>query len=431
MSAPRFSVLVPTRQRPETLKHTLATVLAQERDDFEVIVADNCGGPETRQVVESFGSKLLQHARSDQVLPMAENWERGLSLCRGEYVTVLGDDDALLPSSLASADKLIRTTGAEVLSWRPHVYWWPDTIASWLRNLLFLKFGNGASWIQSRPVLEQFYSGELGFIMVPAIYWSFFHRRILDEGRRRHGAFFVPTDAPPDVASGILALHLTERFAYSTRALSLRGNSGRSNGTAQWMRSLGGEQRETYYREERVGLRGMVHHSLVPSPNLTIFIASTKLKCKELYFPNDDVLAVDLRGVVQAMLAELNLDPNAYEDNLRDALALAEKIDMHIEPNSIPPRRPVTPSAHSGLIVDDGSIEGIVVNCNKANIYTIAEAARLVDAIMPPVEIYLEDAGKSGKTLGAESYSSGQAAPPPPEETRGKWWSRLRPKTRR
>ena len=53
MSRPRFSIVVPTRQRPHTLPYTLASILNQDHDSFEVIVADNASSSETRAVVEA------------------------------------------------------------------------------------------------------------------------------------------------------------------------------------------------------------------------------------------------------------------------------------------------------------------------------------------------------------------------------------------
>lgn len=412
LSRPLFSVLVPTRERPDTLRHTLATVASQGREDYEIVVADNCGGPETRRVVEKLGSPLVRYTRSDEVLPMAENWERGLALCTGDYITVLGDDDAFLPSTLTLAEKLIAATDAELVSWRPQTYWWPDTIAYWNRNRLYMNFGNTAAMIDSRPALEQFYNGTIGFGMIPTVYTAFFHRRIIEEARRRHGAFFVPADAPPDVSSGILGLHLSRRFAFSDRALTLRGNSAKSNGTAQWMRSLGSEQREVYFREERVGVKGMIHPSLVPSPNLIVLIASTKLKCKERYFPDDAALAVDLRGVVAAMLANLNHDPAAYDENLRDARELAAKLGMTIEPGSIPPKAfGEKPSGWGPIVDQNGHLEGLCVNCDLAGAFDVAAAARLVESLSPPAEAFLVRAAPGADEATADvSYETAQAA---------------------
>src|SRR5438046_750851 len=83
MTTPKFSVLIPTRDRPATLRHTLATVLSQPGDDYEVIVADNYGTPETRQLIDENARPNLRYTRSEEILPMAENWERGLELCEG------------------------------------------------------------------------------------------------------------------------------------------------------------------------------------------------------------------------------------------------------------------------------------------------------------------------------------------------------------
>jgi glycosyltransferase involved in cell wall biosynthesis len=385
VSAPRFSILVPTRDRPATLRHTLATVAAQPGDDYEIVVADNCGGPETRAIVEALEAPAVRYLRSDEILPMAENWERGLAQCSGEYVTVLGDDDGLVPSTLTLARRLIDITRSELISWSPHAYWWPDTIVPWMRNLLIVNPEDGATQYESRDVLEAFYRSAIGFADIPMIYTAFFHRRVVEEAKRRHGGFFVPREAAPDISSGILGLHLTQTFIVSKRPLSIRGNSGKSNGTAQWARSLGAEQRAIYFREERIGLQGMIHPALVPSPNLHIIVASAKLKCREAYFPEDDALSVDLVEVLKTMIGSLNFEPEAYEDNLRDVEALADKLGIELDPADIPPREAIERRRGWGPgLNQDNSLAKLRVNCDLAGVHHIADAARLVDALLPP-----------------------------------------------
>ena len=36
---PKFSLVIPTLRRPDTLRHSLATLTAQTYDDFEIVVA--------------------------------------------------------------------------------------------------------------------------------------------------------------------------------------------------------------------------------------------------------------------------------------------------------------------------------------------------------------------------------------------------------
>lgn len=389
----RFSILVPTRDRPATLRHTLATIASQPGDDYEIVVADNCGTRETREIVEALDPRKVRYVRSEEVLPMAENWERGLAMCSGEYVTVLGDDDGFVPSTLEMARKLIAVSGAELLFWSPHTYWWPDTIVPWTRNLLVVDLRDGAAEIRSRPVLEQFYAGELSFGDIPMIYSGFFHRGIIEEAYRRHDGFFVPTDTAPDISSGILGLHITESHVRSHRPLSIRGNSGKSNGTAQWARSLGAEQRKVYFREERIGLQGMIHESLVPSPNLNIIVASAKLKCRAAYFPDDDALAVDLGRVVHDMVGSLNFDPEAYEDNLHDALALAKKLGITVDRDTVQPKHSRERKLAWGPQLNkDGTVPFINVNGNLAGLSNVADAARLIESLLSATEGYLRGA---------------------------------------
>jgi glycosyltransferase involved in cell wall biosynthesis len=387
---PRFSVLIPTRERPETLRHTLATVLSQPGDDYEVVVADNCCGPETRKLVEELASPKLRYTRSDEVLPMAENWERGLALCTGEYVTVLGDDDGFLPSTLAMARKLLDATQAELISWAPHTYWWPDTIVTPIRNLLVVSLANEVKEIPSRPRLESFYRDEIQFMEIPMIYSAFFHRGIIEEAQLRYDGFFVPKDTAPDVASGILGLHITQSHVFSGRPLSIRGNSEKSSGTAQWQRSLGAKQREIYFREERVGLQGFIHKALVPSPNLGVIIASAKLKCKDVYFPADEALTVDIGRVLLNMIHNLNGDPEAYEDNLEDAKALAAKLGVDLNMAAIPPKKPTDRSSYSSYwhgpaVKEDKSIAYLLVNGDLAGLRHIGDAGRLTEALLHPL----------------------------------------------
>ena len=51
----QFTIVVPTVNRPETLVHTLRTLVDQPGEDFEILVTDDAGHAENRAVVESLG----------------------------------------------------------------------------------------------------------------------------------------------------------------------------------------------------------------------------------------------------------------------------------------------------------------------------------------------------------------------------------------
>jgi glycosyltransferase involved in cell wall biosynthesis len=390
----QFSILVPTRERPATLRATLASLTQQLGNDFEIVVADNAGSGSTRAVVEEIQADFpfVRYLRSDEVLPMADNWERGLAACVGEYVTILGDDDGFLPTTLAMARKLIASTQAKLIAWEPHTYWWPDTIVYWNANRIVAHLANNAISVNSREMLVQFFAGARSFAHLPMIYNAFVHRSVIEDCRRRWGRYFLPKNLAPDITSGVVNLMGSENFVFSYRGLSIRGNSGKSNGTAQWARSLGAKQREAYFADERKTLADIMHPDLIVSPHLQFIIANCKLHCRDLFFPNDPEIKVYLHTVVEAMIASLPHEPESYDENLRDALAFAQKLGYPVDKARIPPKVAVMRGRPSGPTTSQSLagkvITTLVIDGDLANVADVAAAGRLIDALLPKLDSF-------------------------------------------
>jgi hypothetical protein len=200
----------------------------------------------------------------------------------------------------------------------------------------------------------------------------------------------------PDISSGIINLAHTSRYLYSLRPLAVRGNSRRSNGTSHWARAFGKEQQKVYQKEEGKSLEQLFHPSINASPNCGFIIAMTKLHLKDLLFPDDRELGLDLAALVQITIADLNREPESYEDNLADALQLAEKIKFTVDPRTIPAKTPVVRQPLQGPVVTGGTVT-IGVNCDIANVFDIAGAARLAEAVSPPLNLRLVEAATTGQ----------------------------------
>jgi hypothetical protein len=212
------------------------------------------------------------------------------------------------------------------------------------------------------------------------IYNGFVHREVINSVIDRFGGYFVPVEMSPDVSSGIINLAYTSRYLYSHRPLSVRGNSRRSTGSSFWARSLGKEQQAIYYKQEGKTVEQLAHPSMTATRNIALGIASLKLHLKDLVFPHDNELQVDLSAVVKYAIATLNNDPEAYEDNLAETLELAEKIGFMVDPSTIPAKTPVIRKPLQGPHVS-GSTVSIGVDCDMANVFDVAGAARLAEAM--------------------------------------------------
>lgn len=94
------SVCIPTWNRCLLLQEAMQSVLGQTFGDFELLVCDNASDDQTEQIVRSFHDPRIRYVRNSRNLGHRENWNRCLSLARGEYIAILPDDDVMLPENI-------------------------------------------------------------------------------------------------------------------------------------------------------------------------------------------------------------------------------------------------------------------------------------------------------------------------------------------
>lgn len=99
---PLVSIMIPTYRRYELLAETVVSALAQDTDaPFEVVVVDN--DPESNglaallEAVPAVRTANFRYLRNRENLGADGNVNRGVSEARGEWVSLLHDDDLLDP----------------------------------------------------------------------------------------------------------------------------------------------------------------------------------------------------------------------------------------------------------------------------------------------------------------------------------------------
>jgi glycosyltransferase involved in cell wall biosynthesis len=101
ISEPKVSVVIPTRNRPSTLRNAVNSVLAQTLSDFEVIVVvDGEDGIESSSLIASFGDGRLRCIAVPKAVGGSEARNIGVRHARSRFVALLDDDDEWLPTKL-------------------------------------------------------------------------------------------------------------------------------------------------------------------------------------------------------------------------------------------------------------------------------------------------------------------------------------------
>jgi glycosyltransferase involved in cell wall biosynthesis len=102
---PLITTIIPTYQRPQTLKRAIKSVLNQTYTNFQVRVYDDASGDETAQVVAELMQKdarVNYYSHSKNIGPLA-NVNYGVQQIETPYYSILSDDDILLPSFYETA----------------------------------------------------------------------------------------------------------------------------------------------------------------------------------------------------------------------------------------------------------------------------------------------------------------------------------------
>ena len=115
-AAPRFSVLVPVWNGAPFVGAAIDSVLAQDGPTFECVVSDNASDDDLQAVIDARPDPRLRlHTWPDHVA-IFDSFNRGLTLCRGDWVFLLPADDRLLPGCLTRiADRIDAYAGTRGL----------------------------------------------------------------------------------------------------------------------------------------------------------------------------------------------------------------------------------------------------------------------------------------------------------------------------
>lgn len=122
---PKFTIGIPTYNRPDTLRRSIESALDQTYPNVEVLVSDDASPDDTAEMVRSFGDRVRYH-RNPQNIRAWPNFSQLTELATGQYFSWLQDDDVLMPDFAARAVRAL-TMADDVTLYCAFVYDTPST----------------------------------------------------------------------------------------------------------------------------------------------------------------------------------------------------------------------------------------------------------------------------------------------------------------
>ena len=227
-----FTVIIPTRERSDTLQHALHTCVIQDYDNLEILISDNFSQDHTREVVESYKDSRIRYINTGKRLSMTDNFEFALLHIQPKgYVIYIGDDDGFLPNAIRDINAVIVETGTQVLRWDPATYWWPMADSNRANQLFIYSLGSGTTVRKSAIMIQDVLSFREGPQFLPLMYTnSVIDYEVIRKIKIKDASGRLYHSRVPDAYIAFAIAGTVDSFVNSRRPYALVGISHHSSG---------------------------------------------------------------------------------------------------------------------------------------------------------------------------------------------------------
>ncbi len=123
LNKPLVTVIIPTYNRGWIIQEAIDSVLAQDFNDYELIVVDDGSDDNTLEILETYGKAIAVLHQSNRGVSAARN--RGIDEATGRLIAFLDSDDLWLPEKLSTQVKFFKKNAGALIN---------QTQEIWIRN---------------------------------------------------------------------------------------------------------------------------------------------------------------------------------------------------------------------------------------------------------------------------------------------------------
>lgn len=331
---PKFTVIIPQKNRAEYLVHTLKTCMIQEYPNFEIIVSDDGSEDNSVAVVEDLMKrdsriKLFAHKKH---LGMRDNFEFALNQVKSGYVIALGGDDGLVPGCIQRMYEIIKITGSDLLTWRPAGFLYseqkdvPSLLMvprvknkqfKWIKSEDFLNKMAQTLWYQTNDCPMVYMKGVASLDLINRV-----------KSRTKDGSFYYcPT---PDGFSGIVLAGEVEKYVYTEEPLSIVGTTTKSQGQNYGRTDEKSKKEAQEFFNDNI--RRTMHSELASqpySPLITLMTADYLLTARDLPGWPGKFNCFSFEHLLKKAFQQISSTP--YDDNVlsRELIILRNIAEQH------------------------------------------------------------------------------------------------------
>lgn len=106
MSTVKFSIVIPAHNGELFMLAALKSAMNQTRWADEIVVIDDASTDTTAEIARSYGNKITYHF-NDKATGFVDAWNRAIHVAKGDFVTILHQDDLLHPDYLTHIEAVL------------------------------------------------------------------------------------------------------------------------------------------------------------------------------------------------------------------------------------------------------------------------------------------------------------------------------------
>lgn len=229
MKSKLLSIVIPTKNRYETLFKAIETISTISPDEIEIVIQDNSDNNEEIIIFfDSFNYENLIYNYDNRDLSVVDNCNLGVKHSSGKYVCMIGDDDTVL-NSIVDAVKLMDMNQIDSLFGTFVKYNWPDVtfLHHKFDNLIIKPSVKSLKKIKLDKELNKCLShGAQNLFDLPRIYHGIVSKMTLDEVYDKTQSYFPGSS--PDMANSIALSLVSKKHVIVPYPIVISGHSYKS-----------------------------------------------------------------------------------------------------------------------------------------------------------------------------------------------------------
>jgi glycosyltransferase involved in cell wall biosynthesis len=230
LKPPFISYILPVHNAWPYMMYAVESILAISSEDFELIISDNQSSDSTKDYLKGISDSRVRVISPSEKLKMNANFEFAISHATGEWVQLIGGDDAVMPWHYQALRKLsLSYPDIQVVNWNRGYYFWGEAQESNGSLVASIEISARVRVYDSAKRLKQAMRGTISILDLPQLYTtSAVKRDLISKASTKTQNTFV-VGMQPDIFSSIQILFNAPKFLRIDSPLTLVGTSPKSN----------------------------------------------------------------------------------------------------------------------------------------------------------------------------------------------------------